>query len=56
MQCEVECVDPEIDTISLAQQFVERHRHRYPVLENGVLAGHMSSRDALRAAILFSGD
>ncbi len=56
MQCEVDCVDPEIDTISLAQQFVARLGHRCPVWENGVLVGQMSIRDALRAAILFSGD
>ena len=51
MQTQVECVDPDMDIFSLAQQFLEHHRRRYPVLENDRLVGQISRRDVLRAAL-----
>ena len=51
MQTSVECVDPDMDIFSLAQQFLGHHRRRYPVLENDRLVGQISRRDVLRAAL-----
>ena len=51
MQTQVECVDPDMDIFSLAQQFLGDHRRRYPVLENDRLVGQISRRDVLRAAL-----
>jgi CBS domain-containing protein len=51
MQTHVECVDPDMDIFSLAQQFLGHHRRRYPVLENDRLVGQISRRDVLRAAL-----
>jgi CBS domain-containing protein len=56
MQSEVESVGPDMDILSLAQQFVRHHRRRYPVLEHGALIGQISRRDVLRAAMQFSSD
>jgi hypothetical protein len=39
--------------LNLAQRFVRNHRRRYPVLQDGVLVGKISRRDALRAAMPF---
>ena len=46
----VETVDPEMDIYSLAEQFRNAHRRRYPVVKHGKLLGQISRRDVLRAA------
>ena len=51
MQTQVECVGPDMDIFSLAQQFIGDHRRRYPVLEIGQLVGQISPPDLLRAAL-----
>lgn len=53
MKVAVEHVEPDMDILNLAQRFVRNHRRRYPVLQDGVLVGKISRRDALRAAMPF---
>ena len=53
MQHPVESVDPNMDIVSLAEQFLSQHRRRYPVVKDGVLLGQISCRDVLRAAADF---
>ena len=44
-------IAPDADLFTLAHEFVSRRVRRFPVVENGVLIGQVSRRDALRAAL-----
>ncbi|MDJ0864658.1 MAG: CBS domain-containing protein [Myxococcota bacterium] len=44
-------VSPDQDLFALAHAFVTLHVRRLPVVQNGMLLGQVSRRDALRAAL-----
>ena len=51
MKTPVDTVDPNLDIYTLAERFIHEHRRRYPVVDAGKLAGQLSRRDVLRAAL-----
>ena len=49
MTADVETVDADADIIAVAQRFLERPYHRFPVMEDGRLVGQIGRYDILRA-------
>ncbi len=44
-------IGPEVDLFGLATEFIRHRVRRFPVVENGILIGQVSRRDALAAAV-----
>ncbi len=44
-------VAPNLDVLTLAMAFLQRHVRRFPVVENGRLVGIVSRHDALKSVI-----
>ena len=53
MRSPVDTVGPEMDIYTVAEQFIEQHRRRFPVVSDGKLIGQISRRDVLRAMEAF---
>ena len=49
MSRDVVTVAPDDGLVQVAQQFVERPFHRYPVMEEGTMVGIISRRDVIQA-------
>ena len=49
MAAPVVSVDPDEGIVALAERFLEKRYHRYPVVEKGRLVGVISRRDVLKA-------
>lgn len=54
MTREVETVSPEVDVITVSQQFLEGRLGRLPVIADGRLVGQISRSDVLRAVKEFA--
>ncbi len=55
MSTEVETGDPDAGVLAIAQQLIDGHRRRLPVVRNGKFVGQYSCRSILRAVIEFAG-
>src|SRR5690554_756024 len=51
----VETIDGEMNVLDAANKFLESKHRRFPILENGKLAGQISQSDILRAALELKG-
>ncbi|MCG2430092.1 CBS domain-containing protein [Aequorivita xiaoshiensis] len=51
----VETIDGEMNVFDAANKFLESKHRRFPILENGKLAGQISQSDILRAALELKG-
>ncbi|WP_271392290.1 CBS domain-containing protein [Aequorivita sinensis] len=51
----VETIDGEMNVLDAANKFLESKHRRFPILENGKLAGQISQSDILRAALKLKG-
>ncbi len=49
MTREVETISPEDDILTVTQEYIDKRRRRFPVVEDGKLVGQISRRDVLRA-------
>ena len=47
----VETIDKNVDIFEAANQFLQKKRRRFPVLENGKLIGQISQKDVMKAAL-----
>ncbi|AQZ95153.1 CBS domain-containing protein [Halopseudomonas phragmitis] len=45
----VETIDADADIIKAGEHFIQKHRRRLPVMDEGLLVGQISRRDILRA-------
>lgn len=54
MTKEVETVDEEANLLDVAQQLIDGHRRRFPVVHHGKFVGQVSCRSLLRAVIKFA--
>jgi len=50
MTHEVATVSVNMDILDVANEFLNNHFRRFPVVENGILKGQVSRRDILKAA------
>ncbi|MCG2419946.1 CBS domain-containing protein [Aequorivita sp. F47161] len=51
----VDTIDGEMNVLDAANKFLESKHRRFPILENGKLAGQISQSDVLRAAMKLKG-
>lgn len=51
----VDTIDGDMNVLDAANKFLESKHRRFPILENGKLAGQISQSDVLRAAMLLKG-
>jgi len=49
MTRDVATISVEMDVLDVANEFLNNHYRRFPVVENGILRGQVSRRDILRA-------
>ncbi len=52
---EVDTIDGGMNVFDAAKKFLESKHRRFPIVENGKLAGQISQRDVLKAALKFKG-
>ena len=48
---DVETIDGNMNIFDAARKFLEARRRRFPILENGKLAGQISQKDILKATV-----
>lgn len=51
----VETISGEMDIFEAAEKFLKSKRRRFPIIENGKLAGQISQKDVLKAALKLKG-
>lgn len=51
----VDTIDGGMNVFDAAQKFLESHHRRFPIIEKGKLAGQISQRDVLKAALKLKG-
>ena len=51
----VDTIDGDMNVLDAANKFLESKHRRFPILENGKLAGQISQSDVLRAAMKLKG-
>ena len=54
MTREVESVEEGVNVLEVAQQLIDGHRRRFPVVKEGKFVGQVSCRSILRAVIEFA--
>jgi len=54
MTREVESVEEGVNVLEVAQQLIDGHRRRFPVVKEGQFVGQVSCRSILRAVIEFA--
>ncbi|MFV9551626.1 CBS domain-containing protein [Algibacter sp. PT7-4] len=52
---DVDTIDSNMNIFDAASMFVQTHRRRFPVVENGKLVGQISQNDVLKAAMQLKG-
>ncbi|MDO6674356.1 CBS domain-containing protein [Tenacibaculum sp. 1B UA] len=53
---EVETIDGNMNILDAANKFLQSRRRRFPIVENGKLAGQISQKDVLIAAMKLKGN
>lgn len=51
----VDTIDGNMNVLDAANKFLESKHRRFPIIENGKLAGQISQRDVMRAAMELKG-
>ncbi len=52
---DVETIDGNMNIFDAANKFLQARRRRFPILENGKLAGQISQKDILKATVRLKG-
>lgn len=52
---DVDTIDGNMNIFDAAKMFLESHRRRFPIVENGKLVGQISQKDILKAALSLKG-
>ena len=55
MTTDVDTIEEGADLVTVAQQLVDGHRRRFPVVKEGKFVGQLSCRSILRAVMEFAG-
>ena len=54
MTTEVETVEVGLSVVDVAQQLIDGHRRRFPIVKEGKFVGQVSCRSILRAVMQFA--
>lgn len=55
MVTEIETIDGNMNVFDAADKFLKSKRRRFPIIQNGKLAGQISQKDVLKAALQLKG-